>query len=1323
MEADVLDVTLILATTSREATYRAQWVAPDAPPVHGDREFSLSVDELHGKWQRLISRELPQPPPTASELRDEARRLGTFLFERIVQGNTHECYSQAYSAARQAGRRFRLRLQLPEQLENLPFELLYDAGHELFLGANDFTTLVRTTIGRSIESPAEQFPLRLLVVAARPDDKPPIDVDHEIHILEQGLHDLVELGMWRIDVLRGRNTREQLQTRSDRRRFHVLHFIGHGMVDPQKSYTRLVLEDAAGKAQPVETSALRPVLAGYTDLRLVVLNCCHGGQAIRTKPYASIAHELLRVEIAAVIAMQRRIADKSAILLTDQLYRGIAHCLPIDEAVSTARMSLLFSDQIDAAIDWFNPQVYLRVGNGRLFTAGQEQLPWEQKVAERIALRDFNAALDILNKVGQWRLATELTGGRIVQHLGEIVEAAIQAEDWDTLARTLDHCRAQNLLLAESDRWRRLVDNRCRWNCEVTRPIAEALRSGDPLKASRAVRECDRVIQTLAQGVDAAAREFYDQDTTLYERFWAADLDQLRSLRSTYGGPVLAASGLELMEAVELLKSQGGLPTAAAGAERGSEGGGWRVEHPDTQDVSEEFGSRVSEPSPRTTPRAPLATLLSDVFVHPVNDMGRLDRVRDFVVRAHPTLHGLPLESLIEQTETVLEGDTPLVMRALGWDDRAVAAWEAQLRFTDDALQAMGIVHHLALAGFPLLGESTSASPREGEAAAERLVPAQQQSLDERALCWWAVLLADDPTDELSYWRCWASKRQRVPQEDHSPAMLSQVVEQIECWIEERLSAPVATAPPAPPDASVPHAAPSLLRDIEPVFVDTPETPAGGAVSPVSPREANYPEETVRPTISQCRFAAELAGALIIRKLLRVGVSNLVRPHGGWSAVLNLRRGSELVAAYRELEQRVRAQTDSAAAETQDEDYGSYDVSRLRQLLENPPDVGAAADDSLSIGPNTLRQLRFLFSSLRLPWIAVQKYGDPRTGLELLAKLPCELPDDVDERSAAAARFVDHLPSRCRPTLGKTSFSSFSEANPIHGSADNPSGLFLADLERLYASAFVELICRPQNLEAIDLKDLEELVATMEFLSWRSSEAVVRISQFQERIAGQVRDRWDTADDAALAQRLNLLRLVARLGATPSVREAISEGLVRLAGLLLEHAEYDRAILCVSEALDWDPDSAEARELKCYAILNGARRCAERGDAKGARLHLDELDKVVREAARPKAEMQEVQEEAAKLAASLETLEPAETDQISIFPPDDDDDSWKHRLADAREAMQTNDVRLALSCLDDAALLVPDDRQAQDQVAAAFVELFCQTDDLEQQLTIINRAR
>ncbi|MFO0877894.1 MAG: CHAT domain-containing protein [Gemmataceae bacterium] len=767
--SSLYDMTLSLDPSVSPATYSALLSLPGHVTVRGDRAVHLPVDALsqleqlvlcprpqarglgremtallgpmRDAWQHLTPRlqELEQvladginvagmSPHLIHRLQES---LGTLLFEAIFQGPLHTAYQQAYTQARQHHAGLHLRLQLHESLQNLPFELLYDPDHRLFLAANIFTTLVRSTPGIAVSGPEIKYPLRLLVVIASPVDAPPLGAELELERLRAGLDHLLKLGIWKMEVIAGPDTLRQIATMPDRASYDVLHFIGHGIADSSTGRQGLILEGTGRRQQIAESRDLLPVLAGLSRLRLVVLNACHGGRELSASPFSSIAHQLLRPEVPAVVAMQRQIGDRSAILFTEHLYRSLARCRSIGEAVNAARTELLtLREPVEALLDWFNPQVFLRSPDGRLFSSAEGASSIDRHVETLRNQGDLQTALAVYEATAEWNSPT------LGRRLAELGSHIFDEQDWKVLARLVTVCEQHQIALdsLEMSRWKRSARLRQTWLEERLPRMRQALeqaRGGSLVTLSRAVHECDRLIVGLSRNQEDVLGELYGGDRKLRDRCLLSDLDRINAIRDLYKGPTLSPWLLDVFDLLEQIETNHGVPV-----------------------------------------KVPLALMRNETaelfFVHPIANRARLAQAREALLQRGGDRPG---NDWIASLSNELGIDLALVYRAAGQHERAIALWMEEGLTDPGRSRLLELCHHLALVRFPLRSreELPSTSP-----------------WSERALAPWAVLLAGDPDDFHSYWQQWT--RQHSQEARQLGGLEGPLVRALVSWLEVELA-------------------------------------------------------------------------------------------------------------------------------------------------------------------------------------------------------------------------------------------------------------------------------------------------------------------------------------------------------------------------------------------------------------------------------------------------------------------------------------------------------------------------------------------------------
>ena len=72
----------------------------------------------------------------------------------------------------------------------------------------------------------------------------------------------------------------------DEKSFHILHFIGHGTFDLERGGGVILLEGEEGGPDPMGAQELSVLLGAHPELRLAVLNICHGAKGNGAEPFS-----------------------------------------------------------------------------------------------------------------------------------------------------------------------------------------------------------------------------------------------------------------------------------------------------------------------------------------------------------------------------------------------------------------------------------------------------------------------------------------------------------------------------------------------------------------------------------------------------------------------------------------------------------------------------------------------------------------------------------------------------------------------------------------------------------------------------------------------------------------------------------------------------------------------------------------------------------------------------------------------------------------------------------------------------------------------------
>ncbi len=303
---------------------------------------------------------------------DRAENYGSTLFDALFCDQAvRQCYVQARHIQTPPVR-LRLILDAPE-LESILWELLFDTDRRSFVAAE--LPFVRShSHTKPVQPLLAQPPLRVLVVAPSPAGIDAIDVAQHVDGLRCAFDQLQAHKQVRFQT----STPPTIsQLKNDLREaatgvtheIHILHFVGHGMVDPACGEPLLVFEDERGNVDLVTPDTLAEI-AGSAGLRLVFLNGCHTAQSGIQESARGFAHALMERGIPAVVAMQTTIGAGMAAEIAGEFYAALADSQPVDRALLDARQVLGRSGRCGTGAIAV-PVLYLRASDGRLLGAAQ----------------------------------------------------------------------------------------------------------------------------------------------------------------------------------------------------------------------------------------------------------------------------------------------------------------------------------------------------------------------------------------------------------------------------------------------------------------------------------------------------------------------------------------------------------------------------------------------------------------------------------------------------------------------------------------------------------------------------------------------------------------------------------------------------------------------------------------------------------------------------------------------------------------------------------------------------------------------------------------
>ncbi len=292
------------------------------------------------------------------------------------------------AASTGSGLGLHIHLDEAAELARVPWEALYLASDDLFLGIDTNSNIVRVLSPDRPGNPPSEVtpPVRLLVAIANPEGE--LAGGTEAADLEMRVAGLLEEGssLYAVQTL-PRATRRQLRSRIENWKPHIIHFIGHGGFDDEKGLIFLHKEGNPEQRDPVDSAALRDLVRNDRPW-LVVLNSCLSGTAARADPFGGAAQNLIRVDVPFVVAMQSPISDEAATCFSQSFYASLVRKESVATAVTRGRNAIRFLGE-----DSLQPELITPV----LYSTGQ---------ADKIQIRQRGALLDRAQK--WWRQGKEV---------------------------------------------------------------------------------------------------------------------------------------------------------------------------------------------------------------------------------------------------------------------------------------------------------------------------------------------------------------------------------------------------------------------------------------------------------------------------------------------------------------------------------------------------------------------------------------------------------------------------------------------------------------------------------------------------------------------------------------------------------------------------------------------------------------------------------------------------------------------------------------------------------------------------------------------------
>jgi hypothetical protein len=312
---------------------------------------------------------------------DEIVQLGRQLGDLLLPEKARRYFDQSQKAL-QENQALRIRIKTGDYpLASIPWEYVFIppdgdpnfTGEQGFLALDKRFSLVRyEMLGKRVKELPSTSKEKLRLVMLLADPHLPGYAELQLDQEEKNVRDaLKQVSGIDLDVFPNATLQDLEDAFIDS--VQIFHFAGHGTFegelgairDTQTGMGCILLNEPNPEDSLFPASRLAATLKDC-GVRLAVLGVCESGERDAENAWTGIAAALSYSEIPAVVAMQFRVLDKSAIAFHRAFYRTLSAGHSIDLAVANGRQAIANRTKRDR--DWGVPVLYLRTdGQSILF--------------------------------------------------------------------------------------------------------------------------------------------------------------------------------------------------------------------------------------------------------------------------------------------------------------------------------------------------------------------------------------------------------------------------------------------------------------------------------------------------------------------------------------------------------------------------------------------------------------------------------------------------------------------------------------------------------------------------------------------------------------------------------------------------------------------------------------------------------------------------------------------------------------------------------------------------------------------------------------------
>ncbi|MEM7127959.1 MAG: CHAT domain-containing protein [Chloroflexota bacterium] len=182
---------------------------------------------------------------------------------------------------------------------------------------------------------------------------------------------------------------KMLEARVNKRPYHILHLICHGVIQDGDERAYLALQsDESGAAELVSEQIFADEMAQFVSdgLRLIVLASCHTAALTDKHALQGVARRLVAAGVPAVVAMQGRLEFGAAQHFSQRFYATLFYTGEVDRAANAGRRRLFELEENQGQIhreqedrqqttvgrrQWGVPVLFMRLPDGKLFQVAE----------------------------------------------------------------------------------------------------------------------------------------------------------------------------------------------------------------------------------------------------------------------------------------------------------------------------------------------------------------------------------------------------------------------------------------------------------------------------------------------------------------------------------------------------------------------------------------------------------------------------------------------------------------------------------------------------------------------------------------------------------------------------------------------------------------------------------------------------------------------------------------------------------------------------------------------------------------------------------------